>query len=156
VGRNVDSTKRKLRRLAKTVGLTVEGPYADRTYSLWDGSSRNFELPKEAREFSSSNKKIGVKPGPQPPPGRCERPGPMRENAEAKGRRYLTEGWLVIETMSAREIRAICRGQGENHRLGYSPGGWYCCCPALGRCAHLVALMLVRTRPVHQLRAVSA
>ncbi len=71
----------------------------------------------------------------------------MRENAEAKGRRYLTEGRLLIRSAGPDGVRALCRGNGEWYRVGYQRGGWSCDCPALGRCAHLVAIMLVTTRP---------
>lgn len=70
-----------------------------------------------------------------------------RENAEMKGRRYLTEGRLVVEAVDARRIVASCRGNGAVHQLGYSPGGWNCSCEAVGRCSHLVALMLVTIAP---------
>jgi uncharacterized Zn finger protein len=65
-----------------------------------------------------------------------------RENAEAKGRRYLTEGRLLMLSAGER-IEARCRGNGEFYRLGYERGAWYCTCPAVGKCSHLVALQLV-------------
>jgi uncharacterized Zn finger protein len=71
----------------------------------------------------------------------------MRENAEAKGRRYLAEGRLTVEWVDDVEVRATCLGAGEVYRMGYTPGGWWCDCPALGRCAHLVAIQLVAVRP---------
>lgn len=70
-----------------------------------------------------------------------------RENAEAKGRRYVTEGRLLVRLVGPHGIRAICRGGGELYHVGYERGGWYCECPALGRCSHLVALQLVTIRP---------
>jgi uncharacterized Zn finger protein len=70
-----------------------------------------------------------------------------RENAETKGRRYLTEGRLTVEWVDGAEIRASCLGAGQVYRLGYVPGGWACDCPAFGRCAHLVALQLVTLSP---------
>jgi uncharacterized Zn finger protein len=69
------------------------------------------------------------------------------ESAESKGRRYLTEGRLLVRSVQPGGIRAICRGSGEYHRVGYERGGWFCTCPALGRCSHLVALQLVTVRP---------
>ncbi len=74
----------------------------------------------------------------------CEVP---REAVEQKGRRYACEGRLVIDHVDRRTIRASCRGAGEVYRLGYDRGGWWCSCPARGRCAHLTALMLVVVRP---------
>lgn len=70
-----------------------------------------------------------------------------RENAEAKGRRYLAEGRLLLRVVNSRRLLANARGNGEIYQVGYERGGWYCECPALGRCAHLVALQLVTVRP---------
>lgn len=66
-----------------------------------------------------------------------------RENAEAKGRRYLIEGRLVVERVAGSEIRARCRGGGAVYDLGLDRGAWWCSCPALSLCSHLVALQLV-------------
>lgn len=66
-----------------------------------------------------------------------------RESAEVKGRRYLIEGRLVIKHVSEDAIRARCRGGGAVYELGLDRGEWFCSCPALGRCSHLVALQLV-------------
>ncbi len=71
----------------------------------------------------------------------------MRENAQAKGRRYVSEGRLYVAEVTAAKVSATCRGQGEVYRLGYDEGGWWCECPALTTCCHLVALMLVTIRP---------
>lgn len=66
----------------------------------------------------------------------------MRENAQTKGRRYLTEGRLTVAEVDANRVRATCRGQGTVYRLGHDRG-WWCGCPAKGTCCHLVALQLV-------------
>jgi uncharacterized Zn finger protein len=68
-----------------------------------------------------------------------------RENAAAKGRRYLTEGRLAVRAVDERAgtVRAACRGDGTVYALGRDRGGWFCSCPTRGRCAHLVALGLV-------------
>lgn len=66
-----------------------------------------------------------------------------RENAEAKGRRYLLEGRLVVERVAGGEIRARCRGGGAVYELGLERGEWFCSCPALTTCSHLIALQLV-------------
>jgi uncharacterized Zn finger protein len=72
----------------------------------------------------------------------------MREDVQAKGRRYVTEGRLRVIRSEDRVIRATCRGQGETYRLGYDhDSGWFCNCAARGRCCHLVALQLVTTAP---------
>jgi uncharacterized Zn finger protein len=72
-----------------------------------------------------------------------------RENVDAKGRRYVVEGRLLIERVNDARIDAKCRGNGEVWRVGYdgTQGRWMCNCPAIGRCAHLVALQLVTVRP---------
>lgn len=70
-----------------------------------------------------------------------------RESAFEKGRRYLVEGRLLVRSAGPHGIQAMCRGDsGEFYRVGYERGGWYCGCPALGRCSHLTALMLVTAR----------
>ena len=59
-----------------------------------------------------------------------------RENAATKGRRYLTEGRLVITSVLPGErVRAAARGDGRIHRLG-----WHARTDA---CSHLIALRLV-------------
>ena len=73
-----------------------------------------------------------------------------RENAQAKARRYLTEGRLMIKLLDpvADRVRAHCRGGGHVYNLGYEPGeGWFCECAALSECCHLIALQLVTVRP---------
>lgn len=70
-----------------------------------------------------------------------------REDAAAKGARYLTEHRLVVEAVDTQRIAASCRGSGEVYQLGYERGGWHCDCPALGRCAHLLALQAVCIAP---------
>jgi uncharacterized Zn finger protein len=70
-----------------------------------------------------------------------------RESVEVKGRRYLTEGRVVVEAVDPRRIVATVRGSGAIHTVAYEPGGWCCTCEALGRCSHLVALQLVTVAP---------
>ena len=72
----------------------------------------------------------------------------MRENYLVKARRLLGEGRLVLQRVSGSAIQATCRGDsGEVYDVGHEPGQWFCSCPALGRCSHLQALMLVTVRP---------
>lgn len=73
----------------------------------------------------------------------------MRESAEQKGRRYLTEGRLVVLAVDRRKVEAACRGEGDDYRVRFDPDrqAWRCSCPARGRCAHLVALRLVTRKP---------
>ena len=66
-----------------------------------------------------------------------------RENAAAKGRRYVGEGRLVVDSVANGEVRARCRGDGAVYNLLVREGHWACDCPALGRCSHLIALGLV-------------
>jgi uncharacterized Zn finger protein len=70
----------------------------------------------------------------------------VRESAAVKGRRYVSEGRLVVEHIDAETIRATCRGAGAVYRLSYAEGRWSCDCPAVGACAHLHALWLVAVR----------
>ena len=75
----------------------------------------------------------------------------MREDHQAKGRRYLTEARLAVQQVSPHAIRATCRGQGDIYRCGWDQGtGWWCECPAVRRCCHLVALQLVAIAPTHK------
>lgn len=66
----------------------------------------------------------------------------MREDARAKGRRYLTEGRLLITRVDDAEVRARCRGSDRFYSLGFATD-WWCDCRARTRCAHLVALQSV-------------
>ncbi len=79
-----------------------------------------------------------------------------RENVEAKGRRYLAEGRLVVDVVVGSAVRARCRGGGAVYDLEHDAGaGWSCSCPARRWCAHLVALALVTapsTRKEHRVR----
>lgn len=72
------------------------------------------------------------------------------ENVEQKGRRYLTEGRIVVKQAGAESglIVAVARGSGgETYNLGWDPGKnqWRCTCRAgqKGRCSHLIGLRLV-------------
>jgi hypothetical protein len=68
----------------------------------------------------------------------------VRENAQRKGERYVSQGRLILEHVSADAIRGSCRGSGTVHRVTWTPGdGWACSCEAKTRCSHLVAVQLV-------------
>lgn len=70
-----------------------------------------------------------------------------REGAYAKGRRYLTEGRLILTKVDGDDIRSTCRGDsGEVYRQQHYAGRWFCSCPAKTRCSHVVALQLVTVR----------
>lgn len=70
-----------------------------------------------------------------------------REGVDLKGRRYLSEGRLLVKAVSADHIYAVCRGDGDIYHLTGDRHGWSCSCPAVGRCCHLIALRLVTVRP---------
>jgi hypothetical protein len=67
----------------------------------------------------------------------------VRENYQAKGRRYAAEGRLVVRSVDAESARAECRGDGAIYTVRFERGRWSCNCPALGRCSHQYALGLV-------------
>jgi hypothetical protein len=73
----------------------------------------------------------------------------MREDARARGRRFVSEGRLVLRRVDETQILAVCRGDsGELHELGYDQaGGWWCDCQARTQCAHLYSLQLVCIAP---------
>lgn len=68
-----------------------------------------------------------------------------REDITAKGARYVVEGRLTVERVDddGCVIEASCRGTGTVYAVGHDEDGWFCNCPARGRCAHLVGLQLV-------------
>jgi hypothetical protein len=70
----------------------------------------------------------------------------VRENAESKARRYLTEGRVRIVACdeAAGTIVAEVRGSGTVYAAGHGPKGWSCDCPAKSKnCAHVLALRLI-------------
>jgi uncharacterized Zn finger protein len=68
----------------------------------------------------------------------------VRENARTKAQRYLSEGRVIIESVTGDEVRARVRGDGAIYTSGYSAGVWSCDCPALSDgCCHLKALRLI-------------
>jgi uncharacterized Zn finger protein len=68
-----------------------------------------------------------------------------RENAAAKGIRYLAEHRLTVLRVDKERVEAECRGDGAVYRLGWEDGTWRCDCPAKATCAHLFALFAVTT-----------
>jgi len=67
----------------------------------------------------------------------------VRENAISRGRRYVSEGRLVVQSVTPSVARAVCRGDGAIYKVGFKDGRWTCDCPALTRCSHQYALGLV-------------
>jgi uncharacterized Zn finger protein len=67
-----------------------------------------------------------------------------REGAQAKARRYLSEGRVCVLYAQRDRVDALVRGDGHRWRCGYRDGAWGCACPArTDQCAHLVAVRLV-------------
>jgi len=69
-----------------------------------------------------------------------------RESVADKAVRLLREGRLTVLYRDGDRVTAVCHGDSGTYHLGHSPdrpGVWSCSCPAVGRCAHTVALMLV-------------
>ncbi len=64
----------------------------------------------------------------------------VRENAEAKAKRYLGEGRIVLIRVSDERVLARVRGDGSVWQVVYQNGKWSCTCPARGRCSHLLAV----------------
>lgn len=67
----------------------------------------------------------------------------MRENARAKGVRYLAEHRLTVLRVDRERVEAECRGGGAVYLLGWRNGEWSCGCPAKTTCSHLYALRAV-------------
>jgi uncharacterized Zn finger protein len=70
----------------------------------------------------------------------------MRENAQAKGLRYLVEHRLTVLRVDRERVEAECRGGGAVYRLEHAKGAWSCTCPAKTTCSHLYALWAVTVR----------
>ena len=67
-----------------------------------------------------------------------------RENAEAKARRYLGEGRIVLVSVSDDRVLARVRGDGQVWLVMFEGGAWSCSCPAkTDQCSHLRAVRLV-------------
>lgn len=83
-----------------------------------------------------------------------------REDTEAKARRYLAEGRLVVTRLLGDTVDAVCQGTSGSYELGHRPDqGWFCSCPVrTDRCSHLAALWLVtiRRRPPERKSAATA
>jgi len=66
------------------------------------------------------------------------------EPAAVKARRYLTEGRVLVLTVTTDSVAAVVRGDAALHRVDYDGRrGWRCSCTAIGRCSHLQAVGLV-------------
>jgi hypothetical protein len=76
-----------------------------------------------------------------------------RENAQAKSRRYLTEGRLHILRVDETVVIAVCKGDGAFWWLGHDGRTWHCDCDARSLdCSHLLALRTVVVSPKDAVR----
>lgn len=76
-----------------------------------------------------------------------------RESAFNKGRRYLVEGRVVIQTVLRSHVVAAVRGDGAVNTVSHDTyRGWRCTCPAVGPCSHRIAVGLVVAlqQPAHE------
>jgi uncharacterized Zn finger protein len=72
-----------------------------------------------------------------------------REDAQAKAARLAGSGRTTIRHVSDDAIVANVRGDSAMvYIVTWSPAGWSCSCPALGRCSHIRAVMLVLLEPL--------
>ena len=67
----------------------------------------------------------------------------MRENAEVKARRYLTEGRVRVLAVHDGRAFARVRGAGLSYDVEITRAGWRCDCAARGPCAHVIATQLI-------------
>jgi uncharacterized Zn finger protein len=70
----------------------------------------------------------------------------MREDAATKARRILGEGRVILRSLDepASAVFAEVRGDGLVHVVVHDiVRGWWCSCPARGRCSHQLAVGLV-------------
>jgi uncharacterized Zn finger protein len=73
----------------------------------------------------------------------------MRENARSKARRLLAEGRVTLRRIGPDAIVARVRGDSaREYAVAWNPSGWFCPCDAVGRCSHILAVMLVVLEPL--------
>jgi hypothetical protein len=74
----------------------------------------------------------------------------MRENAAVKARRLLSEGRVTLRCIGPDAIVANVRGDSAKvYAVVWDlTGGWFCPCPAIGRCSHILAVQLVVLEPL--------
>jgi uncharacterized Zn finger protein len=65
------------------------------------------------------------------------------ETVTGKAARYLAEGHVTIVRVDGDLVDARVRGDSGTYMVRHDPAGWWCSCPALGRCSHVVAVKLV-------------
>jgi hypothetical protein len=79
----------------------------------------------------------------------------MRETAETKSRRLLVSGAVRITHVGRWYVAATVAGDSAIYQTGYESGRWFCSCPCLTGCSHVLALRLVAD-PVPAVRAVAS
>jgi uncharacterized Zn finger protein len=67
----------------------------------------------------------------------------MTESVTGKAARYLTEGRVLIVRVDDDLVDARVRGGSGTYMVRRDPAGWWCSCPAFGRCSHVAAIKLV-------------
>ena len=67
----------------------------------------------------------------------------MRENAQQKAKRILSEARLIVRRVDGPYVLAFVRGDGVMHRVECHGEHGTCTCQARGRCSHLLAVGLV-------------
>ena len=73
-----------------------------------------------------------------------------RETADAKARRLLAEGRVLVTYVSGDVARARVDGDTGTWEASHDAGGWHCTCPARGRCSHAAALRMITTAPAYR------
>jgi hypothetical protein len=78
----------------------------------------------------------------------------VRENFEAKARRYLAEGRVRICVLNEESgiATAEVRGNGAVYSVRHDEHGWACDCPARTECAHVAALKCVTVLKPREMR----
>ena len=78
----------------------------------------------------------------------------MRETANSKAGRYLTEGRIIIRSVSDGMVTALARGDGAFYEVTGDQDVWACTCPARSlRCSHLLAVRRVVATNTERLRS---
>jgi len=79
----------------------------------------------------------------------------MRETATEKGRRYLSEGRVIVSDVRLNRVSAAVRGNGTVYQTGFSDGEWHCSCPTpTDRCSHLYAVRKVTAPDVNEMEGI--
>jgi hypothetical protein len=72
-----------------------------------------------------------------------------RETVDAKARRLLAEGRVLIVRVRLDFVIAIVQGDSDSYDVRHDPSGWSCSCPVRRpECSHIAAVRLVTTATV--------